>query len=57
MKYLWHCRGCNEKGAQEVTMEMLIKMRKDESLIVLLQNNVTHECPNKNIGVHTINDS
>lgn len=49
MKYLWHCRSCNERGQHEVPIESLLK--KGQDLLTTLQEEVDHKCENKDIGV------
>ena len=52
MKIEWHCRGCNEKGEQEVDYTKF-NPEKDKVLVFLISQ-VEHKCDNLNLGIKNI---
>lgn len=61
MKVKWHCRNCNETGEQEVSLNIVLKVRaeliaKEEKAEILgiIMAEVDHHCSKPNIGVMPI---
>jgi hypothetical protein len=54
----WHCRSCNEKGEQEISMEKVLERRRGiidpknkESFLDIVREMIDHYCRERNIGI------
>ena len=48
----WHCRGCDEKGTQEMNyLDVVQGSKGEETLLEFIQRKIKHKCKNTNIGV------
>lgn len=58
MRVRWHCRGCDERGEQEISLHALLEIRqklldKDEeaNLLGLILHEIKHDCKDTHIGI------
>jgi hypothetical protein len=56
MKVQWHCRGCNNLGEEEIEIQKILKVKKNENvdLFTIILSLIKHSCSNKDLGVRCI---
>lgn len=56
MKVLWHCRGCNQLGEEEVEIQRILRVKEKENvdLFTIILSLLKHDCKDKNLGLRCI---